>query len=127
VVIGGNGFVFAQQRSLTARAVNPFKPSSAHHRSLRLIHRVYWIECHRFAITAVEQGDPMLGARLAGASWAARQRASGTFPPPFMPIDDPEVRARAAIGEEADRAFEDGTELGLLEAVALARGSRASG
>ena len=81
----------------------------------------------RFAITEVELGDPILGARLAGASWAARQRSGGTFPPPFMPIDDPEVRARAAIGQEADQAFADGKELGLLEAVALARGSGASG
>ncbi|NND13441.1 MAG: hypothetical protein HKO10_05715, partial [Acidimicrobiia bacterium] len=75
----------------------------------------------RLAITTVELGDPHLGARLAGASWAFRQRTGATFPPPFVPIEDPEVRARAVIGEEADRAFEEGKEIGLFEAIALAR------
>jgi predicted ATPase/class 3 adenylate cyclase len=82
---------------------------------------------HRFAITAVELGDPIVGSRIDGASWAARKRTGGTLPPPFFPIGEAIDRARAVIGDEADAAFEDGKELGLFEAVALARESAGDG
>jgi predicted ATPase/class 3 adenylate cyclase len=76
---------------------------------------------HRLAIVLVGRGDPLLGAKIAGASWEARERSGGTLPPPFFPIGEPDERARDAIGAAADAAFDEGKQLGLFEAIALAR------
>lgn len=73
------------------------------------------------AIAIVELGDPALGARLSGAAAAAEERLGGKF------LDYPwydgraEDLARDRIGAEADEAFEEGREVGLIEAVRLAR------
>ncbi|MGI9649417.1 MAG: adenylate/guanylate cyclase domain-containing protein [Acidimicrobiia bacterium] len=80
------------------------------------------------AVTVVELGNPELGARLAGAAEAARIRLGGEWPPNSLYDRQAEDLARAQIGTAADEAFEAGKQMGLVEAVRLARqGSGPSG
>jgi predicted ATPase/class 3 adenylate cyclase len=75
----------------------------------------------RLAITIIELGDPELGIRIAGAADAARERTGGRLPPPFIPIADALDRARRLLGDTADTLYEGGRELGLFNAMALAK------
>ena len=75
----------------------------------------------RLGITIIELGDPELGIRIAGAADAARERSGGRLPPPFIPIADPLDRARPLLGDTADTLYEEGRELGLFNAMALAK------
>ena len=72
-------------------------------------------------LTAVEFGDPVLGARLAGASAAAVERSGGPILPPLVPVTPALERATALIDDQADEAFEASREIGLAEAIGLAR------
>ena len=75
----------------------------------------------RLAITIVELGDPVLGARIAGAAEAARERSGGRIPPALLPFAGALERGRHILGDAADTAYAEGRELGLFAAVAMAR------
>jgi hypothetical protein len=77
------------------------------------------------AIAIVELGDPALGAGLSGAAAAAEERLGGKFPDYPWYEGTAEDLARDRIGAEADEAFEQGRETGLIEAVRLGRGTTA--
>lgn len=72
-------------------------------------------------VIAVERGDAAAGARFDGAGAGAMQKAGGAFPPTIVPIESAIDRARAAIGEAADKAYADGKEVALLDAAEFAR------
>lgn len=73
------------------------------------------------AVALVYLGDPFLGARLAGAVAVAVERWGGRWPEnPFI-NDKAEDLARDLIGASADEAFKAGRQMGLVEAVRLAR------
>jgi predicted ATPase/class 3 adenylate cyclase len=73
------------------------------------------------AITVVELDNPELGARLAGAAEAARLRLGGEWPPNSLYDKTAVGIARGLIGSAADELFDAGKQMGLVEAVRLAR------
>lgn len=80
---------------------------------------------NRLAVALVELGEHELGTRVAGAADEATRRSGGTLPPSFGPITSALDRARPILGDTADRVYEEGREIGLLTAAAMARGAAA--
>jgi tetratricopeptide (TPR) repeat protein len=81
---------------------------------------------NRLAIIIYESGDHDLGLHLAGAADEATKRSGGAIPPPFVPITDTLERARATMGGAAEAPYEDGKEIGLIPAAAMAREAEGS-
>jgi DNA-binding NarL/FixJ family response regulator len=69
--------------------------------------------------------DPATAIRVAAAASAIRARVGGEFAPFYRARLD-RVRAAAAevLGDDAERAWQEGARLGLDDAIALAFGAR---
>ena len=72
------------------------------------------------------QRDPATALRLTAASWNVRARVGGEIPPLFRVRLLERVRAtcEAALGDEAERVWAEGTRLDLDDAIALASGTQ---
>jgi predicted ATPase/DNA-binding CsgD family transcriptional regulator len=70
--------------------------------------------------------DPATALRITAAAWSVRVRVGGDVPPLFRELLLDRVRAacEAALGDDADRIWTEGTRLDLDDAVALATGAR---
>ena len=75
---------------------------------------------NRLAITIFELGDQELATRIAGAADAASELSGGRIPPPVLEFPETVERARS-LGATAEANYEEGRELGLLQAVDMAR------
>jgi predicted ATPase/class 3 adenylate cyclase len=78
---------------------------------------------NRLAITIFELGDQELATRIAGAADIANERSGGAIPPPILSFQDTLQRARNMLGARAEALYREGRELGLLDAVRMARES----
>lgn len=77
---------------------------------------------NRLAITIFELGDRDLAVRIAGAADIANERSGGLIPPPILEFPGTLERAH---GDTAEATYEEGREIGLLQAVDMARNALA--
>lgn len=73
------------------------------------------------AVMIVYKGDPLLGARLAGAAEVALERMGGHWPETPFINEKAQDLARATLGTAADEAFAAGKQMDFMEAIRLAR------
>ena len=76
---------------------------------------------NRLAITIFELGDQELATRIAGAADIANELSGGNIPRPILTFPETLERAQAALGAHADALYREGREIGLLQAVRMAR------
>ena len=76
---------------------------------------------NRLAITIFELGDPELGTRIAGAADMANEQSGGLIPPPILEFPGTLERAHRSLGDTAEAVYREGREIGLLQAVDMAR------
>lgn len=75
---------------------------------------------NRLAITIFELGDQELATRIAGAADNANELSGGLIPPPILEFPGTLERARS-LGDTAEATYQEGREIGLLQAVDMAR------
>lgn len=78
---------------------------------------------NRLAITIFELGDRRSATLIAGAADIANERSGGAIPPPILTFPETLERARSTSAGDADALYREGRELGLLQAVRMARDS----
>jgi predicted ATPase/class 3 adenylate cyclase len=116
-----------------ARLDGRFDDAVTHYRrAVRLVHELgdaasMTEPLQGLAAVAIATSDADRGVRLLGANDAIRERLGGGPPPEWLRLGDPFTEARRILGDRAyERAWEQGRELTVDEAVALALGEPAT-
>jgi DNA-binding CsgD family transcriptional regulator len=72
----------------------------------------------------IARRDPASALRVAAAGWAIRVRGGAGFPPFFRErLEHVRAKCEAALGDETERIWSEGTRLAVHEAIALAFGA----